>query len=79
MRQGAERREEEFHFLTLEALLEHYADILSDDQMQDIVLDAVRDFHPRADTTDEMSRLQFIRKCELALDTVTELKREGVW
>ncbi len=79
MREGKDRREERFHFLTLEALLEHYSGMISDDQMQDIVLDAARDFNPRAETTDERSRLQFIRKCELAMDTVAELKREGVW
>ncbi len=74
-----ERRSEEYHFYSLMELFEYFSNFLSREEMDTVVRESAQGFVPRQYETEEVTRLQFVRKCEYAMDTLAQLKEAGVY
>lgn len=74
-----ERRSEDYHFYSLLELFEYFANFLSREEIDTAVRESAQGFVPRQFETEEMTRLQFVKKCEYAMDTLAQLKEAGVY
>lgn len=74
-----DRRSEDFHFYSLLELFDYFSNFLSSEEMDTAVRESAQGFTPRQFETDEMIRLQFVKKCEFVMDTLAQLKEAGVY
>ena len=71
---GSERRNTIYRFHTLLELLDHYSEFLSAPQMEAVIRDSAKVFVERDWATDQVTRLQYIKKCEYLMETRVAMK-----
>jgi hypothetical protein len=71
-----ERRSDKYRFKTLQELLRHYGDSLPSSRIDSIILEAAQFFVCRISATPNQEGLQFIRRCEEALEAERILLKE---
>ncbi len=77
MKMKKERRSEEHHFYSLMELFEFFSNFLSLEEMDTVVRESAQGFVARHFESEERTRLQFVKKCEYAMDMVAQLKEAG--
>lgn len=74
-----ERRSEDYHFYSLMELFEYYSNFLSREEMDTVIRESAQGFVPHQFESEEMTRLQFVKKCEYGMDTLAQLKDAVVY
>ena len=79
MNPNKDRRSEDYNFHSLMALFEYFSNSLSSEEMDNVVRESSQGFSPRQFESEEITRLQFLKKCEYGMDTLAQLKEVGVY
>lgn len=73
------RRTEDYHFYSLMELFEYFSNFLSREETDSAVRESAHGFVLRQFETEEGTRLQFVKRCEFAMDLLAQLKEVGVY